>query len=263
MNRAAIAFCGIIWTASGIAADPVGALLAKDALLEARKAFDAGDRRHIVVPVCDKDGGEVLPGWPEENSRKVQEAFKNGRRPVSCADIGEDAKRRRFIEVAEYAQRYNRELLRLEAGRAVEAEPRARVPVSSAVHYARPSEQAAFKAALQRAGVPYTLEANHGVEQIRWDARYDAQVEKIQRELFGPEINGSNVSFGDATQQRAFAEWLTKRGMKYQVVRSRGEDHVVWEGPQSLLQEYIDGVTRHECNLATCNSPKPVPARAE
>ena len=111
----------------------------------------------------------------------------------------------------------------------------------TAVHYADPSEQAAFKAALNRAAIPYRLEMRDGHEIVSWEARYDASVEKIKIDLFGPEItSNSNVAFDDPSQQRAFTDWLTKRGVKYEIVRSRGKDYVVWEGPENLRDEYPD-----------------------
>src|SRR5690242_6722965 len=103
--------------ATALAGDAVEALVAKNPVSEARKAFAAGDRRHIVVPVCGKDGGEVLPGWPLRESGKAQDAVLRGQRPVSCTDLGDDPKRNRFQRVANYAERYNGQLLKLESGK--------------------------------------------------------------------------------------------------------------------------------------------------
>ena len=81
---------------------------------------------------------------------------------------------------------------------------------TAAAYYADPSEQASFKAALERAAIPYKLEMRDGNEMIRWEGRYDAQVGKIKAELFGPEIaSNSNISFGNAKQQKAFTDWLS------------------------------------------------------
>jgi len=99
------------------AADAIDALVSKDPAAEAAKAFTAGDRRHIVVPVCGKEPGEVIPGWPLHNSPGVREAFKNAQRPISCADLGNDPKHQRFIRVQQYAEQYNRKLLQLEGAR--------------------------------------------------------------------------------------------------------------------------------------------------
>jgi hypothetical protein len=93
-------------------------LLATDAVAEAEKAFKSGDRRHIVVPVCGKEPGEVIPGWPVEDSPEIREALERGRRPVSCADLGDDPKGRNFFRTVRYADRYNRKMLELEGRKA-------------------------------------------------------------------------------------------------------------------------------------------------
>ena len=100
--------------ATVMAADMLSALLAKDPLSEAERAFSAGDRRHIVLPVCGKEGGEVIPGWPLEYSPDVQRAMDAAQRPISCADLGDDPKNARFIQAGRYAERYNCRLLELE-----------------------------------------------------------------------------------------------------------------------------------------------------
>jgi|SRR5882672_5680234 len=114
-----------------------------------------------------------------------------------------------------------------------------------AAFYADPAEQAAFKAALDRAAIPYKLEMRDGKEMIRWKDQYNADVEKIRTNLFGPTIrSNSNISFSDPEQQKAFANWLTERRVKYEVVRSRGKEYVVWDGPESLRDEYTAQLAR-------------------
>ena len=116
MHRAAlIVFAGLAGHVA--AADALDALVAKDPVAEATKAFSAGDRRHMVVPVCGKEPGEVIPGWPLHDSPRVQEAMKAARRPLSCADLGDDPKHQRFMKAANYAERYNRKLLELEGAK--------------------------------------------------------------------------------------------------------------------------------------------------
>ena len=96
------------------AGDAVDALLAKNPEREAQKAFTSGDRRYIVIPLCDKEPGEVMPGWPLEDSPDFQNAINRGQRPLSCTDFAADSNRRKFMNVAKYAERYNRKLLELE-----------------------------------------------------------------------------------------------------------------------------------------------------
>jgi hypothetical protein len=121
--------------------------------------------------------------------------------------------------------------------------PLASAHQSGNISYADASEQAAFKAALDRAAIPYKLEMRGGLEMVSWEGKYDAQVEKVKTELFGADISSkSNIQFGDPKVQQAFAEWLGKRGVKYEIVRSRGKDHVVWEGPRNLGDEFIESL---------------------
>ena len=88
-------------------------LLAGNPSAEAERAFAAGDRRHIVVPVCDGQNGEVLPGWPLHESPEAIAAIDNGIRPVTCADLANSADARAFRRVAGYAENYNRRMLEL------------------------------------------------------------------------------------------------------------------------------------------------------
>ena len=112
MRRAVITAC--LLGTSIIASDRLNALLASDPAAEAQQAFASGDQRHIVVPVCGKDSGEVIPGWPLEQSPEVQRAMDLGKRPVSCADLGDDPKKNNFVRAAKYAERYNQKMLELE-----------------------------------------------------------------------------------------------------------------------------------------------------
>ena len=114
MQRAVIASCLALSITSIIASDRLAALLANDPVLDAERAFASGDRRHIVVPVCGADPGEVIPGWPLEHSPEVQRAMDLGKRPLSCTDFGEDPKKANFIGAANYAERHNRRMLELE-----------------------------------------------------------------------------------------------------------------------------------------------------
>ena len=102
--------------ATVIAGGAVDSLLATDPDATAERAFAVGDRRYIVVPMCGNPHGEVLPGWVHEGSRQHFEAvvaIENGRRPVTCKDLGEVSDSKESRRVSEYAERYNRRLLEL------------------------------------------------------------------------------------------------------------------------------------------------------
>ena len=53
----------------------VDSLLSRDPSTEAERAFVQGDKRYIVIPVCDAPGGAVLPGWPLGESPEAWEAL--------------------------------------------------------------------------------------------------------------------------------------------------------------------------------------------
>ena len=59
--RSRMVFAGLLlFAVYATAGDAFEALLTKDPIAEAAKAFAAGDRRHIVVPVCGRETGEVI-----------------------------------------------------------------------------------------------------------------------------------------------------------------------------------------------------------
>lgn len=116
--RRAVAFASLVLGALHAMADgALDALLVRDPVAEAQKAFADGDRRYIVIPVCGKETGEVIPGWPLEDSPRVQNAMRAGQRPITCAELGADPQHRNFMRAAQYAERYNRTLLELEGSR--------------------------------------------------------------------------------------------------------------------------------------------------
>src|SRR5690349_20761290 len=115
MRRALITGCLALNMASLVAADRLAVLLANDPVADAERAFTSGDHRHIVLPVCGKESGEVIPGWPLEYSPEAQRAMDQGRRPLSCADFGDDSQKAKFVRAANYAERYNRKILELES----------------------------------------------------------------------------------------------------------------------------------------------------
>jgi hypothetical protein len=123
MIRAAVVL--LLGLSSGaVSADRWEQLLAKDPVAEAEKAIAAGDRRHIVLPVCGDQPGEVLPGWRKEDvyqstGRETPgfvKAMDEGQRPLSCSDFGDDKRQVKFIRAVRYAERYNEQLRVLTKG---------------------------------------------------------------------------------------------------------------------------------------------------
>ena len=92
------------------------AFVATDPVAEAKRAFDIGDRRHLVVPVCVARGGEVLPGWPTSGPTPpgYWAALEQGLRPFDCDVLGDGPRSSRFQRLLKHAEQYNRTLLELE-----------------------------------------------------------------------------------------------------------------------------------------------------
>ena len=105
--------CTYLFATTAVGTTAVDSLLSTNPMVEAERAFSSGDRRHIIVPVCKGQGGEVIPGWPLEDSPEVQAAIKDGRRPFTCLDLGEDSRSQYFQRVAKYAEQYNRKMIEL------------------------------------------------------------------------------------------------------------------------------------------------------
>jgi hypothetical protein len=103
----------ILGTSMAMAESRVDNLLSRDPSAEAEQAFAQGDKRYLVVPVCDGSGGAVLPGWPLGESPEAWQAIESGKRPVTCADMNPDPPFRTFKRVATYAEQYNRRLREL------------------------------------------------------------------------------------------------------------------------------------------------------
>ena len=117
MRRLLFAVSFSVAAANAAADDPLAAMLSIDPIAAAEKAYRSGDTRPLVLPVCGPEPGEVLPGWPALESPEAWAAIENGKRPLKCADYGDDPKQYRFIRAARYAERYNRKLLELEGKR--------------------------------------------------------------------------------------------------------------------------------------------------
>jgi len=111
---ARLVFVGALFVSTAAYAEgAVERLLARNPSTEAEQAFAQGDKRHIVVPVCDGQNGAVLPGWPLYESPEAMVAIDNGIRPVTCGDLAANGGEKAFRRVAGYAENYNRRMLEL------------------------------------------------------------------------------------------------------------------------------------------------------
>ena len=83
----AVALCLFGSVPEAFAGNPIDSLLSTNPVGEAEASYARGDKRHIIVPVCGDEPGEVIPGWPTENTPEIQAAMRQGRRPVTCEDF--------------------------------------------------------------------------------------------------------------------------------------------------------------------------------
>jgi hypothetical protein len=109
--------CSLFFSAEATAGEALERLLATKPAVEAEHSFDRGDLRYIVIPICQSELGEVIPGWPLKDSPEIRKAMEEGRRPVTCAEIGPDPHTMQFKRLAKYAELYNQRLLELSRGR--------------------------------------------------------------------------------------------------------------------------------------------------
>jgi hypothetical protein len=115
--RLVVVLCSLLGASHVIGGEALERLLGTQPTKEAEGAFARGDRRYIVIPICESARGEVIPGWPINDSPEIRKAIEEGRRPVTCADIGPDPQSRQFKRLAKYAEQYNQRLLQLSSGR--------------------------------------------------------------------------------------------------------------------------------------------------
>lgn len=120
---------GLFGTGSeAFAGNSIDSLLSTNPVGEAEASYALGDKRHIIIPVCGDEPGEVIPGWPIENTPEIQAAMKQGRRPVTCEDFALpieveskpvtnecDDSSDLFMRLVEYSAAYNSRLRELEA----------------------------------------------------------------------------------------------------------------------------------------------------
>lgn len=122
-------------------------------------------------------------------------------------------------------------------------EPSSRPVSTHATSYSDPAMQQRLKDELARAGIPYALDVADGKEYIKWSAEHNAAVEDIQRRrIHGMFSGGRNASFPDPALRQEFTDWLTQRGIPYEIVNSNGKEFVVWEkGANDLVRQFMEG----------------------
>lgn len=112
---------------------------------------------------------------------------------------------------------------------------------TKAVNYSNPVMQQQFKDALAKAGVPHTVKTQNGKEYVQWRPEHSPAVEEIEGQISGGSLpKGRNASFADPAYQAKFKDWLTRKGVAYEVVSVRGSEYVVWDEAArgDLVQEF-------------------------
>jgi hypothetical protein len=109
---AVLFLCG----ADAHAADALDLFLSNDPVVVATAAFNAGDSRQLVVPVCRPQIDEAMPGWPLSGPTPPAfwTALEKAQRPFRCADLGDDSDEALQMRLLQYAEQYNKTLLGLE-----------------------------------------------------------------------------------------------------------------------------------------------------
>lgn len=109
--------------------------------------------------------------------------------------------------------------------------------------YSDPATQQRFKDELTKGGIPFVLMVDDGKEFVHWRSEHDAAVEGIKRKRIDRTFSdGRNAAFPDPALQQEFTDWLTQRGVPYEIVGSGGRDYVVWDtGPTDLVRQFMEG----------------------
>jgi hypothetical protein len=58
-------------------------------------------------------------------------------------------------------------------------------PIGTARHFSDPATHAAYKAALEKAGIPFTLYLSDGMEYVRVEREHAAALQRVQKEFLG------------------------------------------------------------------------------
>jgi len=100
-----------------------------------------------------------------------------------------------------------------------------------AVSYSDPDLQQRLKDRLREAGIPFSIEMRDGKEFVGWAAEHNTAAEAVDAKVKESHLpSGRSARFPDPAVQKQFTDWLAKKGIKHEVVKSHGEDYVVWVG---------------------------------
>jgi uncharacterized protein (DUF983 family) len=107
--------------------------------------------------------------------------------------------------------------------------------------FLEPELQEELKAALKKAGVPFTLEKlADGRESLRMHHHQLAAYRRVERELWGepPPHDGRSVHFASEAMSKEFQRWLSGQGIPHRVMTYQRQEYVVWEGEPHLWKKF-------------------------
>jgi hypothetical protein len=118
-------------------------------------------------------------------------------------------------------------------------------PDSRPVWHSDPDTRDRLKYELAKAGIPFTTEMHDGREFIRWPAEHDPAAQHVWVKV--RDEPGRNVYFSDPALRQEFVDWLSKKGIKHELVQRGGKDLVVWEGADDLTHQFMKQRASRDC----------------
>lgn len=105
-----------------------------------------------------------------------------------------------------------------------------------------PDAKQRAKDALRDAGIPFSTEMRDGQEFITWPRERNAAAEAVLGRMGRDPFPGKrNAQFPDPALQKQFTQWLLKKDIKHEVVKSFGQEWVVWDREAGdLVRQFME-----------------------
>jgi hypothetical protein len=122
--------------------------------------------------------------------------------------------------------------LRLDPSTGTQVEVR-QVP-GALLRYPEADLHSLLKQSLAKEGVPFEVAKIRGNEYLRVAEEHKPAMQRAIAAIEGPALpNGRAMPFEGQPRQREFVEWLTRKSVKWEMVKKRRDTYVVWEpGPR-------------------------------
>jgi hypothetical protein len=112
-----------------------------------------------------------------------------------------------------------------------------------------------YKAALEKARIPFSLEMEEGREYVRVRFEHLQAVKRVERELWGePLPEGGAVHFSNPATAAEFKAWAAARGVQVRSHSYMRKEYLVWSGDNKLIREFRDS-RKSDCPKAAAASP--------